>query len=361
MKVFLYKFVLIYTPHPHRRHQQSVSHSSPIFAMAESYPSRAPFDDEDADIIFRSSDGVDFRVYKVIVSKLSPMLRDMLAVPPPPDVEGPPIVDVTEDARTLEHIFRLCCPVEHPDISTVEDFFAVLQAARKYEMTAVTANMRLIIKRFLPREPLRIYAIAYMFRMEDVAREAAALLRDDPTFHIPDSPPQELAILPAAAVYAVHMYRKKCVDAVYRVLNDTDWILNEDHGGALPRPTASPNGADPSPPTWVWIILPTDDARVHAPWCTAGDVHLRVLPSGGMYCTRRWWCDYMRALRYELYQRPSGRTIRGYLTEFVHALRDAAMCVGCSPRAHADVAYFNSLLAVKVDEALAEVRIHVKP
>ena len=80
------QFVLIYAPHPHRRHWQPVSHSSPIFAMAESCPSRAPFDDENADIIFRSSDGVDFRVYKVIVSKLSPMLRDMLAVPPPPDV-----------------------------------------------------------------------------------------------------------------------------------------------------------------------------------------------------------------------------------------------------------------------------------
>ncbi|RPD57552.1 hypothetical protein L227DRAFT_472462, partial [Lentinus tigrinus ALCF2SS1-6] len=182
------------------------------------------FDDEDADIIFRSSDGVDFRLYKVIVSKLSPMLRDMLAVPPPPDVEGPPIVDVTEDARTLEHVFRLCCPVKHPDITTVEEVYAVLQAARKYDMSAVTANMRSPIKQLLPREPLRIYAIAYIFGMEDVARDAAVLLRDDPRFHIPTSPPPEFALLPAAALYAVHIYRKKCVDAVLRVFDDTDWV-----------------------------------------------------------------------------------------------------------------------------------------
>ncbi|KAI0272559.1 hypothetical protein BC834DRAFT_857294 [Gloeopeniophorella convolvens] len=39
-----------------------------------------PFDDADADIILRSTDNVDFRVYSVILSKASAVFRDL---PPP--------------------------------------------------------------------------------------------------------------------------------------------------------------------------------------------------------------------------------------------------------------------------------------
>ncbi|KAI0690283.1 hypothetical protein C8T65DRAFT_817378 [Cerioporus squamosus] len=326
--------------------------------MTDSYPTRPPFDDEDADIIFRSSDGVDFRLYKVIVSKLSPILRDMLAAPPPPDVESIPIVDVTEDARTLEHVFRLCCPVEHPDITTVDDLQAVLEVARKYDMAAVAANVQRIIRRVLPREPLRIYALAYMLQIEDAAREAAVLLRDDPFFHMPNSPPPEFALLPAVAVYAVHAYRKKCLDAALRVLDDTNWILNDNHERAMtPFPTTAPNtnGEQDIPLSWVWMVINYPEA--HVAWCTVGPIQLRVLPSGATYATRQWWCNYMRSLRNALYLRPSGQTVRGHLAECDDVLRHAASCPGCMPRAFGDLTLFNTLLAAKIDEAVAKVEI----
>ena len=44
---------------------------------------RAPFDDDDADIIFRSSDADDFRLYRVILAKASPVFRTMLQLPQP--------------------------------------------------------------------------------------------------------------------------------------------------------------------------------------------------------------------------------------------------------------------------------------
>ncbi|KAI0690288.1 hypothetical protein C8T65DRAFT_700046 [Cerioporus squamosus] len=193
---------------------------------------RDPFDDDDADIVFRSSDNVDFRLYKVIVAKASPVMRGMLTLPSDPsaDAATPPVVRLTETARTLEHVFRLCSPVEHPVITTVEDVHAVLEAARKYEMAAVTANLRWIIKQILPKEPLRMYAIAYMLELEDVAREAAELLLEEPSFHIPSTPPPEFQILPSLAIYAVHMYRQKCVEAALRVLEDHHWVLNGECG-----------------------------------------------------------------------------------------------------------------------------------
>ncbi|RDX47837.1 hypothetical protein OH76DRAFT_1405391 [Lentinus brumalis] len=333
--------------------------------MAESYPTRAPFDDEDADIIFRSADGVDFRLHKVIVSKLSPILRDMLAAPPPPDVEGVPILDVTEDARTLEHVFRLCYPVEHPDITTVDDLQAVLQVACKYDMAAVAANVRRIAKRILPREPLRVYALAYMLEIEDAARDAALLLRDEPYFYMPISPPPEFTLLPAVAVYAVHVYLRKCMDAALRVLDDTDWILNDDHTrGMMPLPTTTPNagpgGEQDAPPSWPWVwMVPTtiNGSDAHAPWCTVGPTLLRVLPSGAMYPTRQWWCNYMWSLRNALHMRPSGQTVRGHLATCADILHQAASCAACMPGVYADLTLFNTLLAAKIDQAVAQVQL----
>ena len=42
-----------------------------------------PFDDTDADTILRSVDELDFRVYRVILSKASPVFRDMFTFPHP--------------------------------------------------------------------------------------------------------------------------------------------------------------------------------------------------------------------------------------------------------------------------------------
>ena len=102
-------------------------------------PPRAPFDDKDADIIFRSSDHVDFHLYKVVVAAASPVLRDMITLPT--ETTAPQVVELTETARTLEHVFRFCGPVAFPDITTVDDIRAVLEAARKYDMAVVVANL----------------------------------------------------------------------------------------------------------------------------------------------------------------------------------------------------------------------------
>lgn len=40
-----------------------------------------PFDDPEADIILRSSDNVDFHVYKFLLSLVSPVFKSMFALP----------------------------------------------------------------------------------------------------------------------------------------------------------------------------------------------------------------------------------------------------------------------------------------
>ncbi len=184
---------------------------------------------------------------------------------------------------------------------------------------------------------------------------------------MPISPPPEFALLPAVAVYAVHVYRRKCIDAALRVLDDTDWILNDDHTrGMMLLPTTTPNagpgGEQDAPPSWPWVwMVPTtiNGADAHAPWCTVGPTLLRVLPSGAMYPTRQWWCNYMWSLRSALHMRPSGQTVRGHLATCADILHQAASCAACMPGVYADLTLFNTLLAAKIDQAVAQVSIRV--
>ena len=319
-------------------------------------PPRAPFDDKDADIIFRSSDHVDFHLYKVVVAKASPVLRDMITLPT--ETTAPQVVELTETARTLEHVFRFCGPVAFPDITTVDDIRAVLEAARKYDMAVVVANLRWVIRLILPKETLRVYASAYMYELEDVAREAAVLLLHEPTFHIPSIPPPEFDVLPSFAIYTLHTYRQKCVQAALRVLDDHEWILNGDHERArLATALRSPSSA------WCWIT----DSRAHevlghSAQCVQSAVQFKwSSESRGkhptIYYAQWWWVSYVDTLRQALGSRPSGRTVLAHIGDMSSSecLSQAMSCSRCTPKAYADLSLYNTLLSAKVDAAISEV------
>lgn len=61
--------------------------------MADVQDAASPFDDRNADVIFRSSDDIDFHVHKSILSFASPFFHDLFTLPC-----GPPI---TQNGSTL--------------------------------------------------------------------------------------------------------------------------------------------------------------------------------------------------------------------------------------------------------------------
>ena len=119
--------------------------------MSKSRP-LPPFDNPAADIILRSSDGVNFHVHSIILAEASPVFADMLSIPQPANTmsrikskgvsEGKPIVNLSEESQTLDRLLRLCYPVRDPVLDTLSDVYPVLSAAMKYEMDAATALMR---------------------------------------------------------------------------------------------------------------------------------------------------------------------------------------------------------------------------
>ena len=139
-----------------------------------------PFDRPDAPFILRSSDAVDFKIHREILSVASPVFEGMFQIPQP--IKDPresatasetlPIIDVPEDSDTLDALFRLIYPTDRRRLATTEEVGKVLSASIKYHMDSATSQMVTLLKRFSRTSPIRTYAIACKLELEDVARLA---------------------------------------------------------------------------------------------------------------------------------------------------------------------------------------------
>ena len=153
-----------------------------------------PFDDPAADIILRTSDGIDFYTHSPILSYASPVFSSMLSLPQP-DKEHraeKPVIDVSEDSQTIDRILRLCYPIVKPHLSELEEIVPVLKAALKYEMEWPVLLLSKDLLSTVPSNPLKVWAVACRVGLEDVARAAAIEIRrrvPPPKGECPGSPP----------------------------------------------------------------------------------------------------------------------------------------------------------------------------
>ena len=141
-----------------------------------------PFDDTDADVILRSSgpDRVDFMVYKVLLSKASPVFRTMLSLYQPAKgtpKESLPIIGLAEDSKALAALLSVIYPHtsgsdEQPSLN---DLITALDMARKYDMA--TASRRLLIdfkgSKDVTGSPLEAFCAAYSRELGEAAQIAA--------------------------------------------------------------------------------------------------------------------------------------------------------------------------------------------
>lgn len=142
-------------------------------------PTSPMFNSLDADLVLRSSlpDAVNFRVHRCILSAASPFFEHMFTLPQPSSEEScdPPVIDVSESASTLTTLLQLVYPRSNPSFSTLDELTTVLEAACKYDLVVAVDHLRtlLVAPRFLEADPLRVYAIACRFDLEDEARIAS--------------------------------------------------------------------------------------------------------------------------------------------------------------------------------------------
>jgi hypothetical protein len=149
-------------------------------------PPSAPscLDIPDANFILQSSDQVNFRVHKSLLSTSSPFFEDLLSLPQPPDdelVDGLPVVQVPENADLLNSLVSLLyCPIPPIIPRSYKKVFALLAACEKYDMVSIQSYIRDKVKRgYFPgpdrAEAFSAYAIASSMGLDPEMEHAARL------------------------------------------------------------------------------------------------------------------------------------------------------------------------------------------
>jgi hypothetical protein len=136
-----------------------------------------------ADVILRSTDDVNFCVHKSVLVTSSPFFDAMFTLPQPQndeDVDGLPVVPVSEDAEVLNSLISMLYPVTPEIPDTDDNILALLAATQKYDMASIQSSIRSEVSRkglLSPKgaEAFRLYAIACRNKLVP-EMEAIALL-----------------------------------------------------------------------------------------------------------------------------------------------------------------------------------------
>ncbi|KAI0794266.1 hypothetical protein C8Q74DRAFT_566294 [Fomes fomentarius] len=141
--------------------------------------SEAPFDAPAADVILLSSDRVHFRVFRFILVNASPVFAAMFTSPQSHHtaagvVAEPDLIEVEEPSDVLETLLRLIHPFpEQPSFVSFDEAKPLFIAAHKYGCTRVLPMLTRAAMCHIKAHPLRAYALAVRYHLDDLARTAA--------------------------------------------------------------------------------------------------------------------------------------------------------------------------------------------
>lgn len=271
-----------------------------------------PFDKAGADIILRTSDNVDFRVFRWILEDASPVFADMFKFV----LDQPPIV-VSEDSETLAFLLRLYYPLPTPpSFSTFDQAKKILIAANRYRLTVAVAQVTDAAIVHIKANPLRAYAFAFSYGLEDLMCLSAMyfLAVSDIAVYL-----DELEDISAGAYQRLFAYRCACTAAMDQFVKNI-WM---------------PPGND-----WSWMSCSS---------CTKYKF-LVALPL--------WFESYWARVSAMLRSTPSPEAVKNpSLVE--KALPRAYKCSSCSSKQpHQQLQAYSTLLAAEVERIVSEVSIH---
>ena len=301
----------------------------------------APFDHAKADVILRSADGVDFRVFKLFLSLASPFFETLFDLPQAPEgtsdqemKDGLAVIAVSEDSKTLDFFLRFCYPstlAEDPSLENLTDVLSVLAAARKYSLDLIEKKVcqALVNPKVLETDSLRCFAIARNARLKHETITAARHTLRQPLIPAWFA---EIELITATDLLSLLTYHKNCCIAVQVLMKDFKWIT--DHYG-------SQNGC-------MWILSPWYNGS-----CGCGQSSDKRFLLWGISPVT-WWATYIEEMSELLMDKPSGDIVRTEVEKTIQKVR-GLNCTNCSDKVKANMTEFSDLLALKVEEAVASV------
>ncbi len=246
----------------------------------------APFNDPSADAVLRTSDNIDFRVFRWFLKAISTLFDDMFALPQPPGSTSTSPILMSEPSNVLEVLLRLYYPFPGmPTFSSFSDAKPVLAAAHKLQLTRIEPILNDAALPYISKDPLRAYGFALRHGMEDLARLAARGFLTVTDFSSVKKS-DELEGLSVGAYRRLLVYRQSCIDQIEK---DADLLWGR-------RPGQSSN-------TWTWYSCPTCVHHQLDCRCRSGLCSTRVCESD---CgTAGWFFQYIRRVRDSLHVTPS--------------------------------------------------------
>jgi hypothetical protein len=312
------------------------SDPDPDQALLALAPYLAPFDDDDADVVVRSSDGVDFRLYRAILRKASHAFRDLFA---PPALatdavrDGLPVVPFADDARTLRLLFTHIYPITRPELRDAVDIRALLRALDKYCVVSQGAASERLVLDLAERAPELAYALACRFRLPaDIARRAARLTLRKPA-GLTMLSEEDAAHIPGLMYHRLILYQTRAVGAAALAVKTFPWP-------SVDRPAA------PTP-------VPTIDL------CVCRRLGFVAEPGGKVATTMPFWLmDYRSKCLGALQKVPVGAIVLEpeLLFQTVGMYAQPSVCAECARRISGPLHAFCKTLAAEVDRRVAEVR-----
>jgi len=215
----------------------------------------APFDRTDADLIIRSSDQVDFHVHKAILGIASVVFDDMFTAPgPSPSEQGQsnPVINLTEDSKTLRCVLTLIYPVDPSIPETLEDALSLFATCQKYQMDSTATRIRSLLRDHVPplftaQNSFRAYGISRRYHLKQEAQVAARLtLECSLNFN---ECGEDLRFMSGTDLFQLQEYRTECIKVVKDCIRGED--RNTPYAAAWCYNHFLKRVADKPSPTWV--------------------------------------------------------------------------------------------------------------
>ncbi|KAJ7785028.1 hypothetical protein DFH07DRAFT_2610 [Mycena maculata] len=271
---------------------------------------RPPFSESTTDLILRSSDGIDFHVYRVVLCLASSVFRDMVGLAQPED-ENMPTVRMAESGVVLDRILRFWYPGSEPVVENLGQLREILELLiDKYDVKAVVPVGKQFLRGYIESQPVGVFAVAARHGWEDLAFSAAQESLRLPLRSSSYRPPDELKYVSGIIHHSLIQYHYRCGEAARKAC--VCFIQ--------------------SPPNWAYKLFD----------CTC-TTHSDVTV---------WFFDYVHSFGDLVALTPSDRNAHDLMAK---ALKEATKCKTCSGAAHDGFPSFVSikllpLLAAKIAE-----------
>ncbi|KAJ6592773.1 hypothetical protein B0H19DRAFT_1245599 [Mycena capillaripes] len=187
---------------------------------------RSPFDNASADLILRSSDGIDFHVHRLVLSLASSVFTDMFTVPQPFSEPGVPTVQMAESSVVLDMALRFWYPgAEPPTVQTLDELRAVLETlVMKYDMHFFLHAAKKHLRGYLEDDPVAVFAIACRHEWKDIALEAARCSLRLPLRTFQSARPAQLKYMTADTYHTLLHYHSECGRVAASATSSLQWV-----------------------------------------------------------------------------------------------------------------------------------------